>query len=772
MNIKKNFLLLIIGLLMTFLLPNYARAGTPTTTWNGLTIAEILTLNSTWGSENYYGLSCEIKNNVDGKVNTEWNCNRSSGGKFASHIEIEGSNYHCHITVTGSGVTGTYNVEQTFTVTGSTVQAKKDLINSKCGGVVTPTPATCPTLEALNATIPSYALSDNGNKVTICHLTSSTTNPYNVITISTNALNPHLNNHGDYFSKSGACPTDAVPCPPLVCTAPAVLNQAGDACIVPDPQTCQAPTTAGTYPNCSCPIAGQTVVNGVCTAPPTCQAPTTAGTYPNCSCPIAGQTVVNGVCQASASTIPTVISQKTSNTTPILTGSAGNTTLQTLTIELNKKDIVNSSYTNTYTTTVSATAVTITNGTWSFTHSVALQPGIYEVIATSDKGVDITHDELEITIDICDNKVDKTISITAWDSSRDIASYYLGSCVSVICTNPPTNTIPAHCTAPLPDITDATILPLSPDSLGDEVPVTVNPNEVQTCSDGSILSGSVAESVAVSIKRVRIANATTEGGTFDDHTFDFVPATKTGTKVRYGKMTKGSVILTPYEFVNDKFENVTITPVIKSGQSTGVMITGATIENVYIDLLSDYIDANGNVISASNGIAVRGGITKVNTTKENGDIKRGTITSGMITSGTDAAGNPMRGRITSGFYESDLTNNPSDVLIKGRRTKGTLKDATIMNVRTTTVNGVTIVDGAGIVKVGSVETIVKGTEDEGKYIGTIMAGAIDVSTVTPRTFGTVTNATVKGNVISNTNTCFSSGSVGSRGQLNWKEVVK
>jgi hypothetical protein len=295
-------------------------------------------------------------------------------------------------------------------------------------------------------------------------------------------------------------------------------------------------------------------------------------------------------------------------------------------------------------------------------------------------------------------------------------------------------------------------LPPAPDSLIDEV-VTIKANEVQTCSDGSILSGSTEESKNVSIKRVRIANATTEGGVFDANTLAYDSATK-GTKVRYGTKTAGAVILEPYEF-----KGTTYTPEIKKGQATGVKITGATIEGAYVDLLVDYICEpiapdttcnsedgiskvkGGEVKSISNGIAVRGGIT-------DGKVKPGTITSGMITSGTDASGNPMRGRITSGAYKKDLTDQGAEVLTKGRRTKGKLINATVVNARTTTVKGITIVDD-----------------------GIIIEGEMDPK-VTTKTFGTVTNATVVGNVISNSNTCFSSGTVGSRGQLNWKEVVK
>ncbi len=37
------------------------------------------------------------------------------------------------------------------------------------------------------------------DKVTICHFTGSASNPYNIITISTSALNQHVANHGDFI---------------------------------------------------------------------------------------------------------------------------------------------------------------------------------------------------------------------------------------------------------------------------------------------------------------------------------------------------------------------------------------------------------------------------------------------------------------------------------------------------------------------------------------------------------------------------------------------
>ncbi|HEX7567595.1 MAG TPA: hypothetical protein VF355_03430, partial [Anaerolineaceae bacterium] len=44
-------------------------------------------------------------------------------------------------------------------------------------------------------------------KITICHATSSKTNPYNEITISVNGLNGH-DKHGDIIpAPAGGCPT-------------------------------------------------------------------------------------------------------------------------------------------------------------------------------------------------------------------------------------------------------------------------------------------------------------------------------------------------------------------------------------------------------------------------------------------------------------------------------------------------------------------------------------------------------------------------------------
>ena len=45
------------------------------------------------------------------------------------------------------------------------------------------------------------------SKITICHATSSKTNPYNEITVSVNGLNGHGNHEGDIIpAPAGGCP--------------------------------------------------------------------------------------------------------------------------------------------------------------------------------------------------------------------------------------------------------------------------------------------------------------------------------------------------------------------------------------------------------------------------------------------------------------------------------------------------------------------------------------------------------------------------------------
>ncbi len=160
------------------------------------------------------------------------------------------------------------------------------------------------------------------------------------------------------------------------------------------------------------------------------------------------------------------------------------------------------------------------------------------------------------------------------------------------------------------------------------------------------------------------------------------------------------------------------TAVIDRGHATGVRLTGVTLNNVHID----------------------------STNVTGGKTTSGTITSGMITEGTDSVkSSAVRGSIQSGDYVNYPTINSTDITTQGRRTRGTLTNATIANASTTTVNGVTVVDG-----------------------GTIISGTITNAS----TFGTVTNATLADATISNANSCFTSGTVGLHGQLNWKEGIK
>jgi hypothetical protein len=55
---------------------------------------------------------------------------------------------------------------------------------------------------------PSETLETNDGKVTICHATNSEKNPYNEITVSVNGLNGHDGHEGDIIpAPAGGCPT-------------------------------------------------------------------------------------------------------------------------------------------------------------------------------------------------------------------------------------------------------------------------------------------------------------------------------------------------------------------------------------------------------------------------------------------------------------------------------------------------------------------------------------------------------------------------------------
>jgi len=122
------------------------------------------------------------------------------------------------------------------------------------------------------------------DKVTICHFTGSASNPYNVITISTSALNQHVANHGDFIYTDccldtecgaltdqcniGACDAGtcvAVPQPDIACDD-------GDLCTERD--TCNASgACVGTAVDCTdlddaCNMGTCNPADGSCFASP------------------------------------------------------------------------------------------------------------------------------------------------------------------------------------------------------------------------------------------------------------------------------------------------------------------------------------------------------------------------------------------------------------------------------------------------------------------------------------------------------------------------
>ena len=65
---------------------------------------------------------------------------------------------------------------------------------------------------------PSHPVAVTDGKITICHATSSTGNPYNEITVSVNGLNGHADHPGDIIpAPEGGCPT--TPLTPAVGTS-------------------------------------------------------------------------------------------------------------------------------------------------------------------------------------------------------------------------------------------------------------------------------------------------------------------------------------------------------------------------------------------------------------------------------------------------------------------------------------------------------------------------------------------------------------------------
>ena len=407
--------------------------------------------------------------------------------------------------------------------------------------------------------------------------------------------------------------------------------------------------------------------------------------------------------------------------------------------------------------------IVVSGITWSLQLPI-LNAGTYDVDVSRSGVFDETSKELVITdkIDICNGGTDQSIERTEWVDWKQDENYYLGKCKAPECTDPPTNTIPVGCTAPLPknpvqacqdslNPANDPLCPRIPDALVTEAVTLPLPPEVTYCYDdtGAItgIKSDASVTTSVTIKRARIANASTQDGTFDNSTL-------ANTVVKYGTKQQGALVIESYTDSN----GATITPVVTKGKVVGAKITGAVIAGAYIDIPNDYIDTDQSIkpsclnddksLKLSCFIKVTGGITNPTSIKEGSATPvPATITNGMITSGTDSDGNPVRGSVTSGQFDKPITNSDTTIT-QGRRVKGQLMNAIIENATTTTVSGVTVVSA-----------------------GNVISGEMDPET-TATTFGTVTNATISGVKISSTNHCFSSGTVGSRGQLNWKEVVK
>jgi hypothetical protein len=246
------------------------------------------------------------------------------------------------------------------------------------------------------------------------------------------------------------------------------------------------------------------------------------------------------------------------------------------------------------------------------------------------------------------------------------------------------------------------------------------PEENPYCDDGGLRSNVTVK--GVTIKRATIINASTDGA--------IVTSSLVGKFLKYGEKTSAVGTININNALIDK------------NSATGATLEGVTLTDAVID-----IDMNGEAFDRNTGVFSPDTIfikaTEGSTSPSYSSSKPvSTIISGVITAGTNANGQPIRGSVTSGRYN----NNATPSFTKSRRITGKLKDATITNAHLVTINGKTVVDS-----------------------GTITAGTIEG---TVSAFGTAQNAVVTGAELSESTHCFSSGTVGSKGQLNWKVVVK
>jgi uncharacterized protein YjbI with pentapeptide repeats len=408
---------------------------------------------------------------------------------------------------------------------------------------------------------------------------------------------------------------------------------------------------------------------------------------------------------------------RTENTSPVITGNVDSDSNGALGNDSFAVSFVKSDGT----TTAGTLSPTPGNSskTWSASPSTALTAGIYNIIATRAGTTDTTTNELKVGVDACDISVNPHVATLVLRPAVDGTHYVLGDCRTESKPNPGLYPKPQD---------------LQPED------VVMNP---LTCPTGSELNKANINNATV--KRSSIANAVTVGGTIN-------------------LLTQPSPIVLKYSVLSGGTLNLTGANIAADGLSaTGVTLTGVTLSEAYIDTGTDFINADGsvNTNSGTTYLDVKGGVTNASgtITYEGATKPSGILTGGIITAGTNVADNSAaRGTLLRGSYNVSVTNGAA-ILTKGRRVTGTLTGVTISNAKVTTAcnNNTNPCD--------SIKTVVES--------GAISAGSFSNSP-SPQAFGTVLNATVgSGNAsITNTNYCFTSGKVGSRGQLNWKEVVQ
>lgn len=343
--------------------------------------------------------------------------------------------------------------------------------------------------------------------------------------------------------------------------------------------------------------------------------------------------------------------------------------------------------------------------------------GIFDVDAKRGTMLDETSGELTITdnIAICD--VSNLHSSIPYNSTPSGTKTKLIPKSEWISDKEGQNYHVGACEDSTHTSTEPKPFPDEPQALQPQKTVAASPY----CDDGGVRSQ--ASATGVKIKRATIVNATTVNGT--------VETSLTNSVLKYGEKVSavGNVIIN--------------LATVDRNSASGVRLEGVTVNNAYIDTPNDFINADGSLNANGTFISVIGGTTKKSVEDP---YPVSTIVSGMIVAGT-ADGKPVRGILTNGRYNVEAT----PVSTKSRRIRGTLTNATITDahITTNTVNGVskTVID-SGIIEAGIIE------------------GAVTSA------FGTVINATIEGAELSESNHCFSSGTVGNKGQLNWKEVVK